>query len=320
MGIRVHAGTSRAMEGLAKAVMLLMTQELSGAKLSVVDSAAATFSRDGLPEFGTWLDDYVREALRTVDVGSFREGWVQAQHDSRSTEFLAYCNKVAHDLADKGKAQGKLHSLPALGPWVSGPVFHVAGRVVVQANSTLDKIYDDLTLEGARHGLTGYEPRWSAMAFVAALKEGRITSEGIKALMLLRQLGMQEVREGESPPCRWCGAADSQRRDHLEHHCAVFYLRRVRVFTLIVGDLKSQQGWELKALDDQEAEFRWRGKSVEAATIFLGACGAKGKPLPDCHFWSFSGAGDVSGAHKNIKRRAAPCAHRANTPPITYSP
>ena len=69
----------------------------------------------------------------------------------------------------------------------------MAGRVVVQASSTLDKIYDDLTVEGARHGLTGFEPRWSAMAFVAALKEGRLTSEGIKALMLLRQLGMQEV-------------------------------------------------------------------------------------------------------------------------------
>ena len=44
--------------------------------------------------------------------------------------------------------------------------------------------------------------------------------------------------------------------------------------------------------------------SVGAAKIVLGACGAKGKPLPDCHFWSFSGAGDVSGAHKNINRRA----------------
>ena len=87
MGIRVHAGTSRAMEWLAKAAMLLMTQELSGAKLSVVDSAAATFSRDGLPEFGTWLDEYVREALRTVDGGSFREGWVQAQHDSGAQNF-----------------------------------------------------------------------------------------------------------------------------------------------------------------------------------------------------------------------------------------
>ena len=58
--------------------------------------------------------------------------------------------------------------------------------------------------------------------------------------------------------------------------------------------------------------------SVEAAKIFLGARGAKGKPLPDCHFWSFSGAGDVSGAHENIKRRA--CAvRRANTPPITLT-
>ena len=51
--------------------------------------------------------------------------------------------------------------------------------------------------------------------------------------------------------------------------------------------------------------------SVEAAKIFLGACGAKGKSLPDCHFRSFSGAGDVSRAPKNIKRRAAPCAGRA---------
>ena len=78
MGIRVHAGSSRAMEWLAKAAMLLMTQELSGDRLSVVDSAAATFSKDGLPEFGTWLDEYVREALRTVDMGSFREGWIEA--------------------------------------------------------------------------------------------------------------------------------------------------------------------------------------------------------------------------------------------------
>ena len=69
LGIRVHAGSSRAMEWLAKAAMLLMTQELSGAKLSVVDSAAATFSKDGLPEFGMWLDEYVQETLRTVDMG-----------------------------------------------------------------------------------------------------------------------------------------------------------------------------------------------------------------------------------------------------------
>ena len=102
MGIRVHAGNSRAMEWLAKAAMLLMTQELPCDRLSVVDSAAAMFSKDGLPEFGTWLDEYVQEALRTVDMGSFREGWVQAQHDLKSNEFLAYCNKVAHDLADKG--------------------------------------------------------------------------------------------------------------------------------------------------------------------------------------------------------------------------
>ena len=77
-----------------------------------------------------------------------------------------------------------------------------------------------------------------------------------------RLIRMQEVREGESPPWRWCGAADSQRRDHLEHHCAVFYLRRVRVYSLIVGDLKSQEGWELIALDDQEAEFRRRGEEL----------------------------------------------------------
>ena len=111
---------------------------------------------------------------------------MQAQHDSRSNEFLAYCNKVAYDLAEKGKAQGELHNLPSLGPWVSGPVFQVAGRVVIHASSTLDKIYDDLTVEGARHGLTGSGPKWSATAFVAALKEGKLTSEGIKVLMLLR--------------------------------------------------------------------------------------------------------------------------------------
>ena len=60
--------------------------------------------------------------------------------------------------------------------------------------------------------------------------------------------------------------------------------------------------------------------SVEAAKIFLGACGAKGKASPDCHFWSFFGVGDVSGAHENIKCRAAPCSRHANTPPFSARP
>ena len=55
--------------------------------------------------------------------------------------------------------------------------------------------------------------------------------------------------------------------------------------------------------------------SVEAAKQFLRACAAMGKASPDCHFWRLFGAGDVSGAHENIKRRAGACARRANIPP-----
>ena len=39
-------------------------------------------------------------------------------------------------------------------------------------------------------------------------------------------------------------------------------MRKVRVFSLIVGDLRNQEGWELITLDDQEAEFRWRGEEL----------------------------------------------------------
>ena len=43
----------------------------------------------------------MRLAPGLVDLRLVREGSVQAQHDSQSKGFLAYCNKVAHDLAAK---------------------------------------------------------------------------------------------------------------------------------------------------------------------------------------------------------------------------
>ena len=110
-----------------------------------------------------------------------------------------------------------------------------------------------------------------------------------------RLIRMQEVREGESPPCRWCGAADSQRRDHLEHHCAVFYLRRVRAYSLIVGDLKSQEGGELIALDDQEAEFRRRGEELIFSLLRDGEIESVGERKVLRYSWSgqwWSNAGE----------------------------
>ena len=87
-GILVHAGHSTCMEWMGQGVMLRMARHLQGEKMLVADSAAAAF---------TWVDELVRGALEEEELTTYKECWVEAEHDSGSKELLALCNKVTDD-------------------------------------------------------------------------------------------------------------------------------------------------------------------------------------------------------------------------------
>ena len=58
--MRVHAGSSTAMEQLAKSTWIEMLDHLPGVKLVAADSSAGAFTGTRLPSYGTWLDDLIR--------------------------------------------------------------------------------------------------------------------------------------------------------------------------------------------------------------------------------------------------------------------
>ena len=62
LGMRVHPGSSTAMEQMANSTWIEMLDHLPLAKLGAADSLAGAFTAIKLPSCGTWLDDLVRGA------------------------------------------------------------------------------------------------------------------------------------------------------------------------------------------------------------------------------------------------------------------
>ena len=161
-GLRVHKGDSTELEWLGKAVLLRTTCHLKGKKVLVADSAAGAFRGSKIPKWGTWLEAYARGALDKVDLGTYVEGWVRAQHDSGMKDFLAQCNKMADDKATEEIQKQCVEGLFVPASDLEGPVFHVQGAVVLGVSASLDSIYEESIHQRAQLGITGFDPRWNA--------------------------------------------------------------------------------------------------------------------------------------------------------------
>ena len=159
-GMRIHEGNSTAMEWMAKPVFLSLTDQLTGKKILVADSAAGAFQGEKLPDFGTWLTTLCKKAVRGTDLECYFEGWVRAQHDSRAKEFLALCNKLADAKATEYLKQSQPREFFPTSGQGPGTVFHIKGDVVLCLSASMDKVYADLMVEKARMGVAGWDARW----------------------------------------------------------------------------------------------------------------------------------------------------------------
>ena len=108
-GLMVHTGDSTVMVWIAKGTALWLASGLAGQKMLGADSAAGAFTGARLPCFGTWVDDFVRKALKSVDMRSNSECWMEAQHDSGAREFLAHCNRLADETATEHLHRSEHH-------------------------------------------------------------------------------------------------------------------------------------------------------------------------------------------------------------------
>ena len=252
----VHAGSSTVMEWIAKALLLLVTAHLKGKRVLVADSAAGAFTGASLPHYHTWVDAMAKQALKSINLEEYSEGWIQARHDSGMKEFLAQCNERADSAATEQLLAAQVSPFPIQEQWASGPILQVEGRYVVDLDASLDKLYDDAMIHRASLGLHGWCAGWSSYDHVRAMKGGEASRESHRMLMLLRVLGTQLEREGYGQECPWCGRCDALRASHLANACPGFYLRWVSMQQKFVAALDKVLDWELDGMSDLEALFR----------------------------------------------------------------
>ena len=134
----VHAAHSTCIEGIAKATALRVSNGLEGDKMAVADSAGAAFSGGKLPNYGTWVDPLIREAYCSIQLDLYAETWVEAQHDSGAKAFLAYCNKLTDSVATEEMEKAKINEVYLPEEWVTGPVYSIKGKIVVDLSASLD--------------------------------------------------------------------------------------------------------------------------------------------------------------------------------------
>lgn len=201
--IMAHTGDFSAMEWLGKATLAYLTNHLEGRRVLVADSAAATFGGQKLPQYGTWMTEFMRSSLAGADLSAYLEGLVQAQYDSQVQSFPAMCNKVADEEATAALEEACSFDLfvPQDAAW--GPVFHKEGRIILDLSSSLDNVYGEAMRRRAQTGITGWDTRWVTQQQVKALTLGRLGNESVKRTMLLRQ-GTHEERHQSSGTCIWC--------------------------------------------------------------------------------------------------------------------
>ena len=272
-GLCVHARDSKVMEWIAKGMVLFLSSGLAGRKMLGADSAAGAFTGQRLPHFGTWVDDLARKALHTVDLESYRECWMEAQHDSGAKTFLVHCNLLADEAATESLLKAQPHDFFLPQEYVDGPVFHVNGKVVVNLSAIIDQIYDDMLQQKVNHGLEGWDGRWTPHDQVSALKNGSLSTEILRRLMLLRVLGTQQEREGTGLQCMWCERSDSLRASHLRRHRPVFYARWVRITALLAQSFERQCSAVVQQRSDLEVQMRHRSTTVWLAVISDGELG-----------------------------------------------
>ena len=184
-GLRVHAGSSTAMEQLAKSTWIEMLNHLLGVKVIAADSSAGAFTGSILSSYGTWLDDLLRGAYGKLDLKSYGEAWVEAQHDRGLAEFLSTCNRVADEQAAAQLEASQVGKFFLPNELVSRPVFSV-GEVVVALDESLDQIYNEAVRHRAAARLAGWDERWLAYDQVKAFENGAIGTSSFKKLMLPR--------------------------------------------------------------------------------------------------------------------------------------
>ena len=94
----------------------------------------------------------IREAYCSIQLDLYAETWVEAQHDSGAKAFLAYCNKLTDSVATEEMEKAKINEVYLPEEWVTGQVYSIKGRIVVDLSASLDKIYNDELAAKARDG------------------------------------------------------------------------------------------------------------------------------------------------------------------------
>mmetsp|Transcript_2772 Transcript_2772/g.4981 ORF Transcript_2772/g.4981 Transcript_2772/m.4981 type:complete len:1459 (+) Transcript_2772:1728-6104(+) len=255
--LRVAAADSTALEWLARLLAIWICRDYGGRLVVVCDNSSSFLEKfRNFVSVNPWCDRVAKLVLRQQVVSRLEECWVEAQHDSRSSTWIAQQQKKSDEMATWAQQAVTAPYFP-FGSWtalLSDPalVLIASDAVVMKYNMFLGELYAESSLQRSVLSSVLSPAFYNKHVWEKVCMEQGNSLSVHKVAAHLRHSCISPRTLYDEPDCRFCGSPHS---DAYFHHvrCPALFVRMAHALNVVVSELELILGAKVASSSDHWA-------------------------------------------------------------------